>query len=210
VTKRPRRQSSRARPHQIRRGSRNELEDRDTTPDREPEDAERHRPRTRKQRREDEDEAAPAKSKRALKARPILRGKPISDEEALAPASLSKMRVREAIVRIQKTMDEAPTDPGPGPGPTPDVHVDWVRSTDKSQKIERVGAHGFRVTGVATGGGKLSIGVDGLIFAINVDAGDDPARAVDRFERRLRGQLVLQRLESATSAILKRPTDEGA
>ena len=54
---------------------------------------------------------------------------------------------------------------------------------------------------------KISIGVNGLIFAVSVEAGDSPERTIERFEARLKEELQLERLDP-TAAILKTPFPE--
>jgi hypothetical protein len=182
------------RPHEI-RPSDEIVEDRDTEPDHD-----REEQKSPARRRSSRKRAKSGRAK-ASSGRPVLRTRAISDEEALAPAALARVRVREAIVRRQD--EKEPTPPTEPTGPV-EVRIDFVRSRDKKQKIERVGADGFRVIGVAEGGDKVSVGVDGLIFGVTVEAGDSPAQTVERLVIRLGDRYTAVRPDPATAILRER------
>jgi hypothetical protein len=182
------------RPHEI-HPSDEIVEDRDTEPDHDREERKapaRHRSSQKRGR------SSPSAGKQP---RPVLRTRPISEEEALLPAALAHVRVREAIVRLQEERDAPPPK---RPDRRPEVHIDFVRSRDPKQKIERVGRDGFRVIGVAMGGDKISVGVDGLIFGIVVKPGDSPAETVKRLLIRLGDRYSADRPDPATAILRER------
>lgn len=132
---------------------------------------------------------------------PVLAGAPISAEESLCAGQLAAVRVREARVKVQATLNQkkaeaaAPSiEPPPPPTMVPDVRIAFLRSTDRSQRVARYGADGFVVRGTATGGNAprpgaprpmISVGIDGLIFSVPVEAGDSAYQAFQRLVDRL-------------------------
>lgn len=147
-----------------------------------------------------------------LTARP-LRGPGIGADESLRPASLSRVRVREAMVKVQSAFErERSAKPSVGakaaPLRIPQVQVAWVRSTDRAQKITRQAADTFTITGLAAGTTcgsarpgaptvpAVSLGIDGLIYTVAAHAGDTAADVLARLVARLSGLYEVELLEN--------------
>jgi hypothetical protein len=111
---------------------------------------------------------------------PVLRGQAIGDEEALGAAHLSRLRVREALVRIQRGLE-----PIPKGKPTGGEAIDFARSTDRGQRVQRLGRDRLRISGRACGASELSIALDARIFSVRLEKGDSPVRTAERLERRI-------------------------
>jgi len=130
----------------------------------------------------------------------------------MARSALTAVRVREAIVRRNHTIDRAERAPRRASSVKPMtlVRVDWVRARDTGLRVERTGPDTFTVSGRATGcvpmvpvapgrrassGPKtpaLSLGVDGLLFTQVVGAGEDAQTCVRRWAERLGARFEIE------------------
>lgn len=139
---------------------------------------------------------------RALRSGPVLAGAPVTHDDAMRPAALSRVRVREALVKVQHSIAAEARErraPTPAPIPSkfavPEVRVAWTRSTDHAQKIVRAGADAFFVDGTADGGPtavnatvqkpRVALGIDGLIFGVAVEKGATAGQTFDRLVEKL-------------------------
>jgi hypothetical protein len=136
----------------------------------------------------------------AMPRKVLHAGSPVTPEEAMKKGSLSRLRVREALVKVQHSFKEEAKERERAKLPppkivVPEVRIAWVRSTDRAQRLIRYGADGFVVEGAADGGPAmvrtcvksptLSLGIDGLIFSVAVSAGDLADRTLERLIARL-------------------------
>ena len=121
----------------------------------------------------------------------------------LARTRLAEVRVREAIVRRNHTIDRAERAPRrPSSVPTASLaRLEWVRADDTGLRAHRSGVDGFCLSGQVDGTpvragrapssprqsrpSSLSVGVDGLIFTTALAAGDDAAGAAHALAERL-------------------------
>jgi hypothetical protein len=178
-------------------------DDHDTEHDEDREDVAR---KTVRKKRPASDHKTP--SKRTARSRPVLKGKPVAPEEALQPAPLSKVRVREAMVRIQESLEsDSETDIEALEAKVPEVSIAFVRSRDKTQRIERFGRDGFRIKGTATGWGEISVGAEGHIFGIQTSPGDSPETTATRLAERLKASFQVNRPDPASAILREHPPE---
>jgi len=145
----------------------------------------------------------------------------------LAASALTRVRVREAIVRRNHQIDRAERAPRRASSVKPMtlVRIDWVRARDTGLKVERIASDTIVVSGVAsgcvpstsTGRGRasssgpqtpaLSIGLDGLLFTERVHAGEEASTCVARWCARLeaRYELAVEVVDGATHVRFVRP-----
>lgn len=130
----------------------------------------------------------------------------------LSRCALTRVRVREAIVRRNHQIDQAERAPRRASSikTITLVKIDWVRARDTGLRVERTGPDTFTVSGRATGcvpiaplvAGRrassgpqtpaLSLGVDGVLFTQGLRAGDDAAACVARWAERWSGRFELE------------------
>jgi hypothetical protein len=144
-------------------------------------------------------------------------GAPIGCAEALSPAKLSRVRVREALVRIQRAQaqDRSAASLDVDPPFPPEVRVDWARSTDRGQRIARFGSSGFEIRGIAGGEvaaasssrrPSVALGIETTIFGVAPSPGDSADITLDRLVERLDPYYVVEivaRTSDRAAAILK-------
>lgn len=156
--------------------------------------------------------------RREMMTAPVWRGTRVERNEELSPASVARIRLREAVVRLQRAALEEMTARRDGlPEAPPEVRIDWVRSTDGTQRIARVGRDGFEIRDVADGTSSgrrstsasvLSIGIEGVIFSVPLRQGDTPSMTIDRLVARIASAYDVEiRCDSdrKANAILKLP-----
>jgi hypothetical protein len=142
-----------------------------------------------------------ARPSEAGEARPVRLGAPIPEDEALAAAPLSRVRVREALVKLQRSgADAAPRRPCPQKGET----ISFVRSGDTAQRIGRRGRDAFHIVGIAAGDGVLSVAVDASIFSVRLEKGDDARRTLARVDARLGPAYRTEVVEAQGDSIVAR------
>jgi hypothetical protein len=122
---------------------------------------------------------------------PIRRGAPIDPSKQLEQTALSRLRVREALVKLQTEK------PKPKAAfRVPDVRIACVRSSDRAQRISRDGADGFAIEGLAGEDGRISVAIDGLIFTARTNPGDTAASVLAQLARRLELGYEVEVIES--------------
>jgi hypothetical protein len=120
----------------------------------------------------------------------------------LAAAQLSRLRVREALVRIQfgSAEPESPQQP-PNPSGGREI-IDFARSTDRGQRVQRVGRDRIRILGAAWGNAEVSIVVDGRVLIVRPRNGDSPACTVERLSRRMERRYRLEVIEERADSVI--------
>ncbi len=121
--------------------------------------------------------------------------------DRLAPARLTTVRMQAAIALRNHKIDAAERGPPRRPRPSL-VNIDWVRSRDATQRIERIGPDTIRIRGLAAGRAgprpgaqrsrpvtpltpALSVAIDGLVHTVPVRIGGTPRAAAADLARRL-------------------------
>ena len=161
----------------------------------------RRRQRVRPSRQEFEVEADAGESSEVLGTR----GEP---GPTLARSALTEVCMREAIVRRNHRIDRAEArarTPVPEHRPAL-VRVDWFRCSVRGLKFERVGRDAFRVRGriedrdttastSSRSSGpapRLSLGLDGEMYTVGLQSGDDTTDVARRVIRRVQGHYEIE------------------
>lgn len=108
----------------------------------------------------------------------------------LPRARLSQLHLFEASLRRPSRRPEPPSPGG--------IELQFVRSLDRSQRSERVGSCGVRVTGRAHGTdargrrATLGVGIDGLGYSVPIGAGFTPRQSLDALALRLDAKFLVE------------------